>query len=306
MNRPLIGLLITITTLLFASCNIIPEGDIGLSGYGEDVFVAGNYAYCAMTEGGLQIVDISDKQNPSLVAEDYTPGSAKGIFVDNDYAYVANDSNLIIYNVSTPSSPQIVETYSSRALSVWVEGDYCYIAGWTSGLKILNITDPSNPVEVGSLNMTYARSVWVEGNYAYIIDKDAGLMIVDITDKATPVLVGTFATADGWDAAVSGNYAYIADGDDGLIILDISDKTNPVLESTKGDLKVAYKIWVDQSTVYIVAGWGGGLWVFDVTDPSAPDQIDRVRNGGNGGVHIVNDYVYTIDSEEGLQIFSAR
>ena len=54
-----------------------------------DVAVVGNYAYVADDYGGLKIIDISSKTNPTLVGSIAT-SDAFGVAVVGNYAYVAD------------------------------------------------------------------------------------------------------------------------------------------------------------------------------------------------------------------------
>jgi len=85
----------------------------------------------------------------------------------------------------------------------------------TCGLRIINISDPSAPVEAGFYDTDaseYYRGVAVSGIYAYLAVSDSGLRIINISDPAAPVEVGFYNTpGTAWNVAVSGSYAYVAD-----------------------------------------------------------------------------------------------
>jgi hypothetical protein len=145
---------------------------------GGAVYVSGNYAYV----GGLQVIDITDPTNPTIVG------------------YVDMECN-----------PQ----------DVYVSGNYAYMASGEQGLQVVNISDPTNPTIVGSVNTPDdPRGVYVSGNYAYVVGWGSGLQVVDITDPANPTIVGSVDTPVGSRGVhVSGNYAYVAGGWFGLQVL---------------------------------------------------------------------------------------
>jgi len=94
---------------------------------------------------------------------------------------------------------------------VKVIGDYAYVAAGYSGLRILDISDPETPIEVGYCQTPDdAEAVDVQGNYAYIADWEKALRIIDISDPSDPHEVG-FLETSSWPecVAVEGNYAYI-------------------------------------------------------------------------------------------------
>ena len=56
-------------------------------------------------------------------------------------------------------------------LGVAVSGNYAYVADDESGLRVIDITNPSSPFEAGYYDTPgYASGVAVAGNYAYVAD----------------------------------------------------------------------------------------------------------------------------------------
>src|SRR4030067_599958 len=67
------------------------------------------------------------------------------------------------------------------AFGISLVGSLAYIANDTSGLVIIDITDPYGPFTVGSISTPgFTRSAFVAGNYAYVADGDSGLQVIDI------------------------------------------------------------------------------------------------------------------------------
>ena len=57
-------------------------------GNARGVAVSGNYAYVAVGDAGLLVIDVSDPANPRGVGGFDTPGFAQGVAVSGNYAYV--------------------------------------------------------------------------------------------------------------------------------------------------------------------------------------------------------------------------
>jgi hypothetical protein len=194
------------------------------------VAVAGSYAYI-VASGFLVIVDISDPASPFMVGFCDTPGEAYGVAVRGGYAYVAASSGgLRIIDVSDPAIPTEVGfyiTYYARDVVVVANyayvADAAYLASRTSGrglipalerpmpailrvavadesgssLRIINVSDPANPVEVGFYDTPGAAcGVVVEGSHAYVADRGGGLLILRFTPPGYQVS-GTIELADG-------------------------------------------------------------------------------------------------------------
>jgi hypothetical protein len=105
--------------------------------------------------------------------------------------------SLTIVDVSDPSSPAIAGSVSDGgvlldgARSVYVSGEYAYVAAFTAGsLTIVDVSDPSDPSFAGSvrdIQLDGARSVYVSGKYAYVAAAFAdSLTIVDISGIDAP------------------------------------------------------------------------------------------------------------------------
>ncbi len=91
---------------------------------------------------------------------------------------------------------------------------YAYVAAGSSGLQVIDITNPQSPQIVGSVDTPGgAREAAVSGTYAYVADYDSGLQVIDITNPQSPQIVGSVDTPFAAnDVAISGAYAYVANG----------------------------------------------------------------------------------------------
>lgn len=128
------------------SCSVFP--------WIMDVVVSGNYAYTAnWTLGGssganmgvMNIVDVSDPQNPTVVARiDSLVGAANAVYWDSNYVYVATrnyravDSTDVpggvrVVDVHDPTRPKVVAGYDllwpHDGFDVKAKFPYVYVAG---------------------------------------------------------------------------------------------------------------------------------------------------------------------------------
>ena len=71
---------------------------------------------------------------------------------------------------------------AGSAYGVYVSGNYAYLAGGNAGLKVIDISDPTSPQIVGSVDTDgSANGVYVSSNYAYVADRWEGLKVVELT-----------------------------------------------------------------------------------------------------------------------------
>lgn len=182
------------------------------------------YVYIAAHD--FFIVENCSTQFPYYEQRIGTPGTARGIFISNSYAYLACEQlGLNIYYAARPDTgePLLVGSADtpSNARDVFVVDDYAYVADGRAGLVIMSVADPGNPQIVGTYDTPdYANDVFVDGDYAYVADGDGGVQIIDISIPAEPVLYSYVETSYANAIYVQNDLIYVADRDMGLVIIE--------------------------------------------------------------------------------------
>ncbi|MCK4673989.1 T9SS type A sorting domain-containing protein, partial [candidate division WOR-3 bacterium] len=258
-----------------------------------DITVDGNYAYGAAYSDGVAIINITDPYNVYLEGSLDTPGQSKGVDGCSNYVYVADRWSTRIINVIDPANPVLIGVYTNLkdfASDVAISGNYAYVTYRSRGLRIVDISNPYFPNEVGFWDTPYiARGIAVSDSYAYVADADSGLRIIDITNPFSPYEVG-YCNTIGWveHAVISGDYAYLACGNSGFLkIIDISNPAIPLLVSSL--LATGGNRIVKQGK-YVYAGRS----IIDVSNPYAPFEIGRFGYVPTSGIAVAEDYLYVV------------
>jgi hypothetical protein len=104
----------------------------------------GNYAFVADGSSGLQIINISNPNTPTLAGSYDTPGYTEGVQVVGNYAYItdAYSGELQVINISNPNAPTLTDSYYTNAQDVQVVGNYAFVAVGSSGLGLLTSVIP--------------------------------------------------------------------------------------------------------------------------------------------------------------------
>jgi hypothetical protein len=106
------------------------------------------------------------------------------------------------------------------------------VASGGAGLRIIDVANPAEPVEVGAYTDRFGRSVQVAGDFAYLASERGGVAVLDVANHSAPRLVSSFDTrgsADGvWAAAGS---FYVADSVGGLLVLSPAPGTTAQIDS---------------------------------------------------------------------------
>jgi hypothetical protein len=141
----------------------------------------------------------------------------------------------------------------NSALGVYVYGDYAFVAIDTSGLQVINISNPTNPIYWGSYDTPgLASDVVVFDNYAFVADYSNGVQVINIADPAAPQLTGSFNTSSFvWGIFYSDNYAYLANTFSGLTVINVVNPINPSYLGSYNTPGYAEDIFVQGNYIYI-------------------------------------------------------
>ena len=128
--------------------------------YIHDCHVRDDRIYAAaFNEGTIDVIDISDRSNPTLLTQLSIPNGfvhSSSLTMDGKYLIIAPEKDGLparIWNVEEIENPFEVGTYTANAASLvhnpYIIGDLAFVSHNTEGLRVLDITDPTVPVEIG-------------------------------------------------------------------------------------------------------------------------------------------------------------
>ncbi len=236
------------------------------------------YALVGKTNG-LSVVSLADTNN---LVEIYGEQSVYSIWRDiktwGDYAYVTNESSggLAIYDLSTlPDSVGGVTYFTgvnysiNTAHNIYIdENGVAYLFGSNNstgsfGTVMLDVaTNPGQPIELGYFDSLYLHDGYARGDTLYGSAVYAGqLLVIDVSDKLNPRIIGSASTPN--------NFTHNSwPSDDGKTIFTTDEVAD------------------------------GFIGAYDVSNPSAIFQTDRIRTRASRGIiphnaHVLNDFVIT-------------
>jgi hypothetical protein len=271
---------------------------------GRRITISGDHAYLANISN-VEIVNIQNPETPFIEGEIVTQDQCYSLTVSENILFllIYNTNQLAIYDCQNPANPIPLGTAntSSNPRDIKVTQHYAYIATRTTGLEIFNISNLSNPIKVGDISSDQQQDgLFVHGDYAYIANTGEGLNIYDVSNPENPNLVGNYYREGGiaLDVVVSNNIAYVGwhELNGSIEYIDVTDKSNPVLLHSDitgwnpEDLSL-----YDKFLGVALTGEGGGLFVFDVTDPLIPTEYGSYKTGMLYGVDINNGIIYIND-----------
>lgn len=134
--------------------------------HGPDTEHQGKEVCFASNETALAIADVTDKANPKPLAVAAYPnvGYAHQGWLTEDHRYFFMDdegdelagtvprTRTLVWDVADLDDPVLLKehlgTQPSSDHNLYIAGRYAYQSNYVSGLRILDISDPANPVEV--------------------------------------------------------------------------------------------------------------------------------------------------------------
>lgn len=177
------------------------------------------------------------------------------------------------------------------------QGHLVVLASPGSGLRVVDVSNPSDPEVVGSYQPPgggAAVGVAVAGNLAYVASGAAGLRIVDLFDPSAPVEVGAVEGGLCSDVEVSGGLAYLAMAHEGLRIVDVSDPQAPLALGTYLYAH-AGRVSLGGHYAFVAGGPGAcGSRVLDVSDPARPTVVDAPALQELNEAAVVGRYAYLV------------
>ncbi|MCP4547504.1 MAG: T9SS type A sorting domain-containing protein [bacterium] len=266
----------------------------------DKIVLHGDYAYVAESYEGIHVIDISDPHNPEAVhfIDIYNPGRRVSMEVADDLLYVtlSQGALLLIYDMGNPLSPVEIGSLGSMGgiLGLKVRGGYAYIAGGSSGLWVVDVSDPTAPAPHGRCTMDYDLAygafpfdVALVGDYAFLSIANDGIGVVDISDPADPLEVGYHEIpGSARTLEIADDIAYVAAGYGGVCLVDVDDPANLNDFShyrTVGDVN---DMALADDRLYVNGGYvdpgeksgdgsrsyysWAGLYIFDFMNPTNP------------------------------------
>ncbi|MCL6582402.1 MAG: hypothetical protein K6U11_02075 [bacterium] len=283
-----------------------PCAHLALGGYAWKIKGRDGLVYLA-NDQGLAIVDVHDPLNPGLKAVCETPGSACGLSLSGDYAYVADWSKGVsIIKISDPNSPRLVCSFDTSGLAkgVCTVGEYAYVANGAAGLKVIHINDPENPLLVASLDVAGdAEGIWAAGGRVYLAAADAGLQMIDVRDAAKPGLIGSYDTTGlACGLWVEDDYVYMADGPSGLQVINTHRFPSLGGCDTAGDVQ---GLWIGEDYAYL-AGGERGLEIVALRENQPTLATTYHLQGMARKVEVSGNYAYVVDSRTGVYVINIQ
>lgn len=164
------------------------------------------------------------------------------------------------------------------AYDVAVQGSYLYVADGSSGLLILDVSNPASPALRGTFNPgSIFQNVAVSGDFAYL-PASVGTMIVNIASPNSPSQAALAPTTGR--IAVQGQFAY-ATQSGGLRIFDISDPYNPASRGFLSTGGSSRRVSVSGQYAFVTTNPTSAVHRITISNPDSPTSAGTYSTGGD-------------------------
>jgi len=286
----------------------------------QDILIERDIAFIANHMNGLELIDVSDTENPEMISRLDLPGASLKLAYSGNTMYIAaSDAGLRIVDVSNPQEPVEIGFYEidGRTVDVNIYGQYILIANEENGVIIIDTADPENPEEVSSYQSEMQeplRSIKEGGDFIYALYGDNIIEILSVSDENEIVLSSTF-NIDDWivtSLEINENDLFVSMSLGGafggrVARYDVEDPDN--VEETS-----AYQSVGEAQDVTIIGDYGfledanrhedSGYRIFDASNAEDPVPVSSFTSPGGTDIDQIDDYLFIAHGE--VTIFNLR
>jgi hypothetical protein len=264
-------------------------------------------------DGGLNFYNISDPANPIFKTDFYDGGIPHDMHRVGDLLYLADHyQGLEIYNISNPFSPiklgSIADVGDGEMDGVFVKDELAYVAEWHDStwdwsMKIINVTDPTTPVEVVEYtddDNLFIR-FFVKDDLCYTSCLEGGFKILNVTDPLNISEVSHFTDLYyALEFEMINDFIYLPDGE-GFNILDVSSIDSPTKIGNFSTAQAAFGCDVEGDCAYVGVA-DTGLIILNFTDTQNIVKVGEFAANNIVNIEVNGNLVFLSMHGDGLKI----
>ena len=243
--------------------------------------VGNEYALVGVYDG-TSIVSITGSA-PSEIF--FIPGAStiwRDLKTHEHYAYVTNEGGNGLLIIDLKNIPNNQQSYDwtggslglSSAHNLYIDNGYAYIFGsniGNGGALILDLSDPWNPVHIGTFDDYYIHDGYVRNDTLWAANiSDGHFSIIDVSDKTSPV--------------------------------EIINQTTPV--------NYAHNCWLSDDSKYLFVTEekpGAPITSYDISNPNNITELDQYFSSISEDViphntHVLGDFIINSHYRDGITV----
>lgn len=277
-------------------------------------FIIRFFTFLSLLLTGVIVQGQSESNTTLLGRWNKGDGPSLAVAASNKVAFFGNGQFLEIVDFTDPSNPddlgriQLPDTVQH----VFLHENMAYLACESAGLRSIDISDLTNPIEVGALvtpgdaQAVVVSEAVVQQKRAYLAAGEEGLRIIDVSDPSDPVELSFWNSSEGFarGVAVAGSSSpivYLADEHKIRLILGSISGPYEVSFHSSGFSLTANDLVVSGDKLYVAFG-RIAMMIVDVFDSVNPFPISHMPEGYGEGIDVVDNLSFVATSDIGLRV----
>ena len=257
----------------------------------------------------IDIVDFRSPLYPSFVYQFEASSHVSTAFTFlGDTLYLADDYEIRAYDISEPSTPQHLGSYTHDHRFRNIEGHYGFVYALSeeSSLEVFDYSDVSDPVLLTTINCGFSPKAAVFRDTLLFVSALEGISCFDISIPSNPDFLGTIGFSQGAKTmTIQDNYLYGANLGAGVKIIDISDPTDMILVQTIPVYRECRGVAILGDYLF-ATDWDAFVFTIDISDPENAFIVSEFElNGRHIAAHdieIYGIYAFLCNTGEGVQV----
>jgi hypothetical protein len=197
---------------------------------GMCICIMDDIAYVGSFEYRLNIIDIKDLENPKYIKPYDISAPVTDLVIKDHLIYVTHFYGLSIFDISSPLSPVEISSCIPNTCDMFYKieltDNHAYIKTSNLGLRIIDVTDPTRPEEIGHYEYRPVVSLAANGNRLYMACRENGIIALDVSMPSGIGLKGNSNFGgDARDIVIVDDYMYVADVREGLYVVSLDNLT---------------------------------------------------------------------------------
>jgi choice-of-anchor B domain-containing protein len=194
-------------------------------GDAHDSYARGSVAWVSYLDAGWVMLNVANPAAPIAMAfVSYPQTTSHNVWTDTtgDYVYTTDErsgGHLRVWDTRDVRSIKQVADYIAHPVAsvhnVHVRGDFCFVSYYTEGVRIVDIEDPADPIEVAyydtwtggssGYNGCWGVYPYTSSGIIYASDRTAGLFVLEWDSTAAGRVAGTITLAPSGMPAAGAN-----------------------------------------------------------------------------------------------------
>jgi hypothetical protein len=278
-------------------------GSFPLEGIFHASLLHDDFLYLASEEGGLQVLNVNNPQQPQLLKEYLVGRSVIDIHRSGNYLFLAcGNLGVSIMQIGQDGFLDHLTDISMEATASMCHlfNGFLYVAAGKSGLLIYDVRQTEQVELVQTIKAgSFVSKLAVSGDYLYFPVAGSQIEIYQLTEPQTPLLVGLLNLSEmPYDLVVHRQHLYVAT-ESGVALYSLVNNSQPELLNQWDGFGSAKKLFTGLDHVYVSDSFSG-VRILDADVEVSSDLINL--NIDPRTISETTNYLFVAGSNKGLLI----